>query len=270
MNIMNEIKGVRGTFRVRRKEALTPHYIRIILEIPDEYLALLSDVTVGRHNKIFIPPAGATEIEFPDRENPVRSPHAAITRTYTTRSIDIQARELAIDFVAHGDNGPASAWALKAAEGDVLGIGMKTGLRPLVPAADSYLLVGDATALPVIAAILERLAPATQAKVIVEVQGKEDELQLPLTAGTQIEWLHNPHPEKGSQLAELAKRYHQSAALSEPYVFVASEYRTVRDLRSYFKSELGLDVSRYSATAYWKAGESEDESASERRSDRSR
>jgi len=46
----------------------------------------------------------------------------------------------------HGDEGKASAWAYKAAIGDELVIGFKTG--KLLPCADWYLFAGDETAPP--------------------------------------------------------------------------------------------------------------------------
>ncbi len=240
-NTMRDKKdSVLGTFTVKQKDTLTPHYIRVTFEIPDGLLELLDEVTIGGHNKILIPPKGVNEIEFPDPYNPVITPRSPAVRTYTTRKIDTQKKELSIDFVSHRVTGPASAWALSAAPGDVLGVVIKTGLRPIVPAVNSYLLVGDATALAAIAAILESLPQSAKAKVILEVHGEEDQLLLHSNAHIQIEWLYNTHPEKGSKLTDAAKRYHYTTGKdTNQFVFMAAEYRTIKDLRTYFKSSLG-------------------------------
>ena len=95
----------------------------------DEQTELLAGVRPGSNNKIFIPVGNDGQ--------------ETIVRTYTNRKIDLEKKELSVDFVAHGDNGPTSAWALKAKAGDHLGIGMKESLRPLVPESDRYLLAGE-------------------------------------------------------------------------------------------------------------------------------
>lgn len=173
---------IRSVFRMKDKKFLTPHLIRTVFDIDDHQAELLAYVRSGSNNKIFIPHSAEE--------------HDVSVRTYTNRKIDLETRELTVDFVSHGDNGPASAWALQAVPGDTLEIGMKQSTRPLVPEADFYLLVGDATALPVICAIAEQLPSYVTAKIILEVHGKEDELIVCSAADISVEWLHNPQPEK--------------------------------------------------------------------------
>jgi len=240
-----ETKKIRSVFSVKRKEYITPHFIRIIFDIKDYQAELLSHVKSGSNNKIFIPTAD------PDSQN--------IVRTYTNRKIDLENKELSIDFVAHGDSGPASAWALRAQEGDFLGIGMKESTKPLVPEAESYLFVGDATALPVINAIAEQLPAGVNVKMLLETFGKEDEIISCSAANVDLEWLYNQTPEKGSLLAEKAREFKFSEKEQKKFIYVAAEYATVKSLRDYFKADPSFDPRSLYAVSYWKAGMSEDQ-----------
>lgn len=239
-------KKIRSAFIVKHKQFITPHLIRVVFEIDKNQAELLANVRSGSNNKIFIP---AEEESTP------------LVRTYTNRKIDLENRELSIDFVAHGDNGPASAWALKASPGDVLEVAMKESTRPLIPDADFYLIAGDATALPVICAIAEQLPSYVRAKIILEVADKEDELILCSAADISVEWLHNPHPEEGSRLAEAVKSVQFPPVDLKKYVYIAAEYTTVDELRTYFKTTLQWDPRAIYACSYWRAGQSEGKSS---------
>jgi NADPH-dependent ferric siderophore reductase len=239
-------KAVHSIFNVKEKLFLTPHYIRVKFAMTDEHLELFSNVQIGANNKIF----------FADDTR----------RTYTTRHIDFVEKELWIDFVAHGDNGPASAWANRAQPGDSLGIGMKEGRRPLFPEVDEYVLIGDSTALPVISVMLEQLSAGASARVIVEISGKEDELRLFSKARFDIQWVYNPHPEQNSNLAEIVRG--MTVSDNKPFVFAAAEYHTVKNLKNYFRDELAWRSENYSIVSYWKRGESEDQSSAKRREER--
>ena len=235
-------KKIRQAFIVKHKQYLTPHLIRVVFEIDENQVEMLTHVHSGSNNKIFIPTEEGS---------------APLIRTYTNRKIDLENRELSVDFVAHGDNGPASAWALQANTGDSLEIGMKESRRPLVPDADFYLLAGDATALPVICAIVEQFPPYVSAKILLEVAGKEDELMLCSAADISVEWLHNPHPEEGSRLAEAVKSVQFPSGVLKEYVYIAAEYATVHELRTYFKTTLQWDPHGLYICSYWKAGQAE-------------
>ena len=55
-----------------------------------------------------IPENGETKEHFVER---LSSGPPPVRRTYTVRKFDAFTQELSIDFVAHGDEGPASRWA---------------------------------------------------------------------------------------------------------------------------------------------------------------
>jgi len=122
-------KPIQVALTVKRKEYLTPHYIRVFLE--GKGVQKLADRTVGINNKILIPPPGLKTVHFPQRDSrtkrwkPLPPEVSPIIRTYTHRGIDLKKNEIWFDFVAHGDEGPASAWAMNAQQGDPLGVMMK-------------------------------------------------------------------------------------------------------------------------------------------------
>ncbi|WP_413534032.1 siderophore-interacting protein [Empedobacter brevis] len=252
------MKIIRSIFTVKRKEFLTPNFIRVIFEMSDEQCKLLENIQEGSNNKIFIPPKGVGLIYFPNKEVSLNTSLTAKTRTYTNRKIDLRNKELTIDFVAHGTTSPASAWAISAKIGDPLGIAMKDVRKPLIGKADHYLLIGDATAIPVIAAILESLTAKVSVKVILEVPSKDDEIIMYSKAKVEIEWLHNSNPKMGSYLAKKAITHQFENKNAHNFVYCAAEYRTVKEVREYYRKTLNWDSDLIFTCSYWKAGSAED------------
>lgn len=268
--MMSNLKTIQAALTVTRKEQITPHYVRVYLtgqEIP-----LFENTTVGVNNKILIPPKGVDQIHFPEFDNekgqwlPVPEDVRPVVRTYTHRGIDLNTHEIWIDFVAHGDEGPASAWANSAKEGDVLGVLMRDGKKPLYTKADNYLLVADATGIPVLSAILEDLPSTAKGTCIVEVHGKEDEQALETQADINMIWLHNTSPQLGSQLASVVKE--QSLPVTSRSGYVAAEYASVKEIRRYLRQEQGWQQKELYAYSYWKAGVAEDQSVADRRQEK--
>jgi len=238
---MEEIKMkpvvLRGSFSVKQKTYLAPHYIRVIFTGDD--IDQFRKVTVGVNNKIFL----------------LDKNQAAIRRTYTLRSLNLETKEMAVDFVAHGEEGPASAWAIHAAAGDVVEIGMKDKQEPLYPKADWYLLAGDHTALPVISVILETLPAIAEGAAFIHVGSATDMLDIDSPSKVKINWIIGDH----LQSPNLLQKAVQGVTIPEnqsKYVFLAAEAEVVKDLRNYFK-EKDLQREEFSAFAYWKYGVSE-------------
>ena len=261
-----------GVFRLKKRQYLTPNFIRITLQGDREDVRSLSQATIGVNNKLFIPPTGVKEIQFPTFnfdtrqwvfENEKTKP---LIRTYTHRGIDVEKGELIIDFVAHGDNGPASYWAIHAEIGDLIGVSMGIDATELIPKADWYLLVGDATAIPVLSAIIESLPPSAEGIAIIETVSAEDIQHWKLPPHFEIQWVINPNPEKGSELADLAIKF----AIPEnksTFSYIASEFSTVKKIRTHFKTAYQWTKDQFYAYSYWKMGASEEVSESERRNE---
>lgn len=263
---MPKLQPLKAQLTVSRKMFLTPHYIRVFLTGD---VCKFNETTVGNNNKILIPPPGVNAVHFPEID-PVtkqkKSLPAAISptiRTYTHRGIDLERGEMWIDFVYHGDGGIASSWAAKAEKGDLLGVMMKKGTKQLYPSANYYLLVGDATAIPVLAAILQDLPAEATGTCIIEVHDKDDEQQLPTDASIELIWQHNPTPHKGSALADTVRS--QNLPEIDRFAYVAAEFDTVKSIRNFLRKESGWQREELYAYSYWKAGKAENNSQRERR-----
>jgi NADPH-dependent ferric siderophore reductase len=177
-------------------------------------------------------------------------------RTYTVRSWDAAAGELAIDFVVHGDEGVAGPWAAAAKPGDRLLMTGPGGAYVPGEEADWHLLVGDEAALPAIAASLERAPAGKPAYAIIEVAGPEEEQKLTTDADAHIVWLHRGDRPIGDALVEAVR------ALEFPpgpvQAFVHGEANFVKELRTLLRVERGVEREQLSISGYWRRGRDED------------
>ncbi len=264
-----EMPIVQDVFTVKRKEYITPNYIRVTLTGNVE---VFKESTLGDNNKVFVPPnnMNSVHMRYYDYEQEkwilpeldVRP----VMRTYTHRAIDLEKNELTIDFVNHGLNGPASSWAIQAQKGAELGVAMKKAKKELYPKRDWYLLVGDATAIPIISVILESLPSNAKGVCLLEVHGKEDEQVLKTKAAIDFVWLHNSAPEEGSGLYEKLKTIELEEG--SKFGYVACEFRSVKEIRNYLRKDMSWTVDELYAYSYWKSGVAEDASAEDRRKER--
>ena len=131
--------------------------------------------------------SGYVKIRFPKNSDhePTSTKKDYDLRSYTIRAFDFKKRELVLDFLLHGDSGPASKWASSVQIGDSIEIA-GPGPAILAAPADWYLFVGDMTALPAIAVNLEKLPPDSKGIALLEINSLEDKQELQKPEGVEI------------------------------------------------------------------------------------
>ncbi|QEV17157.1 siderophore-interacting protein [Streptomyces alboniger] len=242
--------------QVVRTERLTPHMQRVVLggeglaaftagECTDHYVKLLFDAEGVTYPEPF--DIQRIREEFPREQWPV-------TRTYTVRWWDPETRELALDFVIHGDEGLAGPWARDARPGATIRfLGPGGGYAPDA-GADWHLLAGDESALPAIAAAAEALPAGAVARVFVEVEGPDEEQKIATDA--EVVWLHRAGRPVGHALIEAVRSLEWPAG--DVQAFVHGEAGFVKELRRYLRVERELPRERLSISGYWRLGHNED------------
>lgn len=243
---------------VVRVEQLTPHMIRVVLggeglvgfgcgEFTDHYV------------KLVFPPAGAPyghPVDIEQVEAAHDRAHWPVTRTYTVRRWDAETGELTIDFVYHGDEGLAGPWAVGARPGDQVAFMGPGGAYAPDPAADWHLFVGDESALPAIAASLERVPAGVPAVVFAEVEDASEEQPLECAGDLEVTWVHRNGPAADGLLADKVR----AAALPEGVVhaFVHGDASFVREVRRHLRGERGVAQEAMSVSGYWRRGRNEE------------
>jgi NADPH-dependent ferric siderophore reductase len=224
---------------VLRTEWLTPHMVRVVLggdgltgfqadEFTDHYVKLLFDQ--------------------PGSDQPAR-------RTYTVRRWDAEQGELTIDFVAHGDEGLAGPWATRAKPGDEISLMGPGGEYAPDPTADWHLFVGDASALPAIAAGLERVPAGVPAYAFLEIEGADEEQKLDTPGDLTAIWLDRS--DAGPDLLADALRG-TDLPTGRVHAFVHGEAASVRAVRRHLLVERGVARQDLSVSGYWKRGRTEE------------
>jgi NADPH-dependent ferric siderophore reductase len=177
-------------------------------------------------------------------------------RTYTVRAWDADSRELTIDVVLHGDEGLAGPWAMRAKPGDVIRFAGPGGGYVPDPDADWHLLVGDESAIPAIAASVERLPAGALAHVFVEVSGPDEEQKLETPGDATITWLHRGNEGVGVPLVRAVTELDFPPGAMQG--FVHGEAGFVKELRRLLLKERGVARERLSISGYWRLGHDED------------
>ncbi|MGP4025620.1 siderophore-interacting protein [Actinomadura sp. 3N407] len=244
--------------RVLRTERLTPHMIRVVIG-GEELAGFGAGEFTDHYVKLQFPRPG---VEYPEpfdmervRAELPREQWPA-TRTYTVRAWDPEAVELTIDFVHHGDKGIAGPWAASVRPGEeVLFLGPGGAYAPRADAG-WHLLAGDESALPAIAASLERIPEGAPARVFVEVAGPEEEQDLPTPGDATIVWLHRGGGQVGDLLVDAIEK--MEFPDGDVHAFVHGEAGFVKALRRHLRVERGLPMERLSISGYWRRGRDED------------
>ncbi|AWM12748.1 NADPH-dependent ferric siderophore reductase [Flavobacterium sediminis] len=251
-----------GVLTLKEKKYVTPHYIRIVLT--GDEIANFKDAKVGDNNKIAIPKSKDVVLNSGSLQQRESVKENFYIRTYTLRALDWEQGEMVVDFVAHGDEGPASSWAIHAEVGDKLGVMMKVKNKALFPEeANRYFLFGDHTAVPVVSVMLEKLPVEAKGEVFLEVFDESDILDLEAPKGIKVNWLLNSKP---GQQSSLFTKLSQLNLAAKDFVFAACEHGFANQMQSHLREQEILERKDWQVYAYWKYGVSEDASSVDRKS----
>ncbi|MCO1657451.1 siderophore-interacting protein [Pseudonocardia humida] len=237
--------------QVQRSERVTPRMIRVTLG--GEELAGFGGEGPDRRIKMFFPAPGQERPAVPRAASggpvwPAGEARPAI-RTYTVRRYDPGAGELDVDFVLHEGHGPAAAWARDARPGSWVAVSEPGGRYEPDPAADFHVVIGDETALPAVATVLEALPSGVPALALLEVADAGEEQELPGSA--TLVWVHRGDRPAGVPLADAVRAAEFPAGAGQAWL--SGEAACVKDLRKHLLDERGLDRRRVYATGYWRA-----------------
>jgi len=255
-------------FRVTvvRTERISPHMLRVTFGGAE-----LAGCTSAGHDqriKLFFPLPGQSDPVVPDGEDWYQSYRALPDevrppmRTFTIRELRAAEHEIDVDFVLHGDLGPASTWAGRARPGDrVALLGPDVRHEPIVgyeykPGADTdwTLLAGDETALPAITAILAAMPADRPVLVFLEVESAREMRPLDCAGDAQVTWLsRGGRPATGGGLLKEAIG-RTTFPPGRPYAWLAGESSAITDLRRHLVREREIDKKDVYFSGYWLLG----------------
>lgn len=280
---------------LKQRTVLSPSLTRMVFAAPD--VANMKTDGPDQRIKVFFPLPGQDAPQVPQGEDwyaryrALPEGERPPMRTYTIRALRPEAGEVDIDFVLHGETGPASRWATHARVGDRIGL-----LAPDAQVAESsqgfewkppadvqrVLLVADDTALPAVAGILEDLARwphPPQVQAFLEVAHDADVLPLAAPVGAQLFWLAREGAAHGQLLQQAVQArvgplglraaeqdlaeididqdilWEQANAQGGGlYAWVAGEAGAVMAIRRHLVKDCGIDKRAITFMGYWRQG----------------
>lgn len=280
---------------LKERRVLSPSLHRLVFTGAD--VARMKTEGPDQRIKVFFPLAGQDAPDVPSGEDwyaryrALADDQRPPMRTYTLRQLRAAQGEVDVDFVLHGETGPASRWATHARPGDRVVL-----LAPDAECAESsegwewkppagvgqVLLVADETALPAVAGILEELAAQVdppRVLALLEVAGEGDALALKAPPTAELMWLPRGQAAYGQALVQAVQArlaassvvagealdevdvdaqilWEQSdAGVAGPfYAWVAGEAGAVMAVRRHLVRDCGLDRRALTFMGYWRQG----------------
>lgn len=228
-------RSVDSTLRVREVGQASRHMRRLTLEVAPEDQATWPHWQPGFSLLFTLGTPGEAGAEVPERY-------------YTVRAQDLAAGTVTADVYCH-DNTLGSNWAQGLGVGDRVRV---RGGRPerFPEFGAGALLLGDETALPTIAALLEGWAGEHGPRVLLEVRDAAEQRYLDgvcLPAGTHLSWL--PAAETpGAALLRVV----QGLETPPTSVWGALEVDAARELRAAVRADFGVERAASVVTGYWR------------------
>lgn len=280
---------------LKERRVLSPSLHRLVFTGAD--VARMKTGGPDQRIKVFFPLPGQDAADVPSGEDwyahyrALADDQRPPMRTYTLRQLRAAQGEVDVDFVLHGETGPASRWATHARPGDRVVL-----LAPDAECAESsegwewkppagvgqVLLVADETALPAVAGILEELAAQVdppRVLALLEVAGEGGAIALKAPPTAELMWLPRGQAAYGQALVQAVQArltassvvagealdevdvdaqilWEQSdAGVAGPfYAWVAGEAGAVMAIRRHLVRDCGLDRRALTFMGYWRQG----------------
>jgi NADPH-dependent ferric siderophore reductase len=238
---------------VKDKTWITPNMIRVTCVA--DWVRSLEPGIEGAHFKLFVPKPDQTEASFVTQLAEGPRPNV---RTYTIRHLRPGTGEMDIDFVDHGDAGPASAWARRCAPGDVAGFAGPGPVKLKEFYANTYVLAADMSAIPVAAATLEAMPRDAKGVAYLEITSAEDRQIVTAPDGVDVHWLihSDPHLPAKQSLAHIGALPDFTGSVQ---TCIAGESSMIKALRTEIMNKRGVPKENAYISGYWKIGLIEDE-----------
>lgn len=301
------MRGAHGPVRgiVESVEDLSPTFRRITFSGPELHALATEGPFYDQRIKLILPNAAGALPRIPESEDwyqqwlALPDDERGIMRTYSIRDLTRQdnVTRLTVDFVLHfaddGSTGPAAAWAAGAdVESELLLVAPRhgqpqSGIEFSPGHADEVVLLGDESAAPAIARIVEDLKASTAAPRVcayIEVPENADQLTIDAPGNAEVTWLPRGEAQPGESLADaLGWHVHDepeasgedaddllwetpvfsasgedlaevSAPRSGTYYWIAGESGVIKGLRRFLVREVGVDRAQVAFMGYWRHG----------------
>jgi NADPH-dependent ferric siderophore reductase len=217
----------------------------------------VQDLTPGMR-RIHLTGPGLEKLDYlpgQDMAIAVTSPQGEpVRRRYTIRAFDPLEGSVDVDFVMHGD-GPAARWATTAKAGDAIEVIAPRGKITIARDSTSHLFLGDDSAIPATAAMIESLSPGSTARALLEVQGPQDEIVITPPEGVELSvaWLHRGEARPGESDALMSAVAGGGLDAGAGHAYLAGEFGMVIRLRSMLQDR-GFTKEQISPKPYWRTG----------------